>query len=180
MRELYFGLYRKLPYKYLIYIILAEYIYKGEGWFQGNKLNIKKNILIKKSERKILEKINLSNKCKLFPSDLENWLGEIKNEFINNNYLREYFILGYKYTNYFRHNLKMCIKNEFNYDIIEFIKSQEIKYLKPIISNIEDINIPEIGKDFKNANMFIMDKFEWNNKNMAIRGNTLYLKKLKI
>jgi hypothetical protein len=177
MRELYLGLYKKLPYKYLIYISLAEYILKEKEYFHGNRLNFRKNKFIEKNERKILEKIYLHDKGKLFPSELENWMGKIKNEFIKNNYVKKYFLLGYKYTNYFKHNLKMCIKNDFNCNIIQFIESCEIKCLKPIINNIEDVNIPEADKNFKSAYMFMMDNFKWNNENMALRGGTSYFKK---
>jgi hypothetical protein len=179
LRELYYGLFKKLPYRHLIYISLAELIINEIGNFQGNIINIKKKDVLKKTEKKILEKIYLHDYGKLFPSDLENWFEEIKYELLKNNYLKKHFIFGYKYTSHFKKNVKLCIGNDFNSNIIKFINTRDIRCLKPIIINIENIKIPKVDANLKSACDFRMDNFKWNNKNMAIRGNTLYLKDIE-
>jgi hypothetical protein len=151
------------------------------GNFTGNKLIIQRENHLQKYERRILNKVYIYTTGKLFQSELENWFEEIKIELIKKKYMKKYLIFGYRFTKLFKNDIKLFMKNGFDLDIIEFIHSQKLECLKPIINNIENINIPELDKDFRNLSYtnFCKDFIEQNNKNMSIRGNTLYLKKFK-
>ena len=153
MRELYLGFYKELSYKHLIYISLAELIFKQFANFQNNKLIIQKNNYIRKYEKKILSKIYLNDTGKIFKSDLENWYVDIKNELIKNNYLELKQSKKYIFTKYFKNKIKQCIKSDFNANIIDFINSGKLASLKPLINNIDQINIPTIFENIKNYSL---------------------------
>jgi hypothetical protein len=144
MRELYYGFYKELSYKDLIYISIAEVILMGIGIFNDNKLHVKNTGFLKKSELKILDKVYLNNNGQLFQSELENWFGDIRDDLIKESYLQKCFFNNYKYTKIFKTKIKQCINNKFNSTIIKFILSKNIELLKPIINNIENIKIPNI------------------------------------
>ena len=149
MRELYFGFYKNLSYKHLIYISLAELISKKMGGFQDNQLEIQKNNYFTKNEKNILHKIYLHTNGKLFSSELENWYMEIKNELVEKGYLKKRLFFGYIFTGLFKKNVKIHIKNYFDPNIVAFINSCKIECLKPIINNIEEIKLP-IGEKTDN------------------------------
>jgi hypothetical protein len=179
MRELFFGYYKNLSYKNLIYISLAELISKNMGSFQDNRLKIEKKSCFPKSEINILHKVYLHTNGKLFPSELENWYKEIKSELTEKNYLKKYPFLGYTFTGLFKKNVKLHKKNYFDPNIVEFINSCNIECLKPIIKNIEEIKVPICDKADNQAwAYYYYDKTEMNKEALSHRqGQFDYLKK---
>jgi hypothetical protein len=161
MRELYFGFYKVLSYKDLIYISLAELISKNVGSLQKNQVKINEKHYFTKNEKKILNKIYGNTNRKLFPSELENWYKEIKDELIEKNYLKKYLFFGYKFTRLFKKDVKFQINNSFDPNIVKFINSGKIECLKQIIFNIEEIKIPVLHRTCDQAwTHFYYDKSE--------------------
>jgi hypothetical protein len=180
MRELFLGFYKNLSYKNLIYISLAELISMNAGSFQNNQLKIYKNNYFTKNEKNILNKVYLHTNGKLFPSELENWYKEIKNELMRKGYLKKYPFFGYIFTGLFKKDVKKH-KNYFNSNIVEFINSGRIECLKPIINNIEDIKVPICDKTDNHAwTYYYYDKTEMNNEVISHRAGVFnYLEKRK-
>jgi hypothetical protein len=170
MRELYLGFYKILSYKDLIYISLAELISKNFGSLQNNQVKITRKHYFTKNEKKILLKIYGNINRKLFPSELENWYKEIKEELIEKNYLKKYPFFGYKFTRLFKKDVKFQINNSFNPNIVKFINSGKIECLKQIIYNIEEIRIPVFHKTHDQAwTYFYYDKAEMCSEALAHR-----------
>jgi len=179
IRELYYGFYKNLSYKNLIYVSFAELIYKNFGGFQDNRIRIQRKHHFTKNEIKILHKIYLNTNGEIFPSELENWYKEIKNYLIEKNYIKKYPIFGYHFTKLFKRNIKIQINNHFDSHIVEFINSGKIECLKPIIYNIEEVKIPVCNQNLDRAwTYYYYDKTEMNNEAVAHRhGIFNYLEK---
>ena len=137
MRELYFGFYKNISYRDLIYVSLAELILRDMGYFEKGQLVIHKDNHLTKAEKHILHKVNLHIGSILFSSELKNWYKEIKKQFIEEKYIKKYPLIGYCFTRIFKKDIKYHIKHNFNPNIVKFIKSCKNEYLKPIIQNIE-------------------------------------------
>jgi hypothetical protein len=170
MRELFLGIYKSLSYKNLIYISLAELVSKNMGVFQDNRFKIQKNINLTKNEKNILHKVYLHINGRLFPSDLENWYKEIRNELMKKNYLKNHPFFGYTFTGLFKNDIKIYKNNYFDSNIVKYINSCKIECLKPIINNIEEIKLPILEKKEGHAwSYFYYDKTEMYNEAVANR-----------
>jgi hypothetical protein len=168
MRVLFLGVYKNLSYRNLIYISLVELIAKDMAYFKNGKLVIKNKQYLTKTEGHILHKVKLNTQGKVFVYELENWYSEIKNELIELNYIKKYPILGYFFTRLFKKNIKISIKQELNPNIIEFINSGKIVFLKSIINDIEEVKIPICDKKSQAWTHYYYDTYEMN---MEARGH---------
>jgi hypothetical protein len=170
MRELFLGFFKNLSYKNLIYISLAELISKDMGAFQNNRIKIQRKNYLTKNEINILNKVYLHTNGKLFPSELENWYKEINNKLIEKNYIKNHPFFGCIFTDLFKKDIKIYTKNYFDPNIVKYINSCKIEYLKPIISNIDKIKLPIIEKNNDHAwTYFYYDKTEMYNEACANR-----------
>ena len=181
MRELYFGFYKNISYKDLLYVSLAELILRDIGCFKKGRLVIHNDHYFTKAEKHILHKVNLHSNGILFFSELENWYREIQNHFIENDYIRKYPLFGYCFTDSYKKDIKYHINHYFDYNIVKFINSCKIEYLKPVINNIEEVLIP-IGNKLNNHawTYYYYDKTEMTNEVLSHRRGIFdYMEKRK-
>ena len=181
MRELYFGFYKNISYRNLIYVSLAELILRDIGRFEEGRLLIHKNNYLTKAEEHILCKVNFHSNGILFSSELEDWYKEIMKQFIEKDYIKKYPLIGCCFTEIFRKSIKYQIEHDFDPNIVKFIKSCKTEHLKPIIENVEEVLLPVKNEQNNRAwTYFYYDKYEMTSEALSHRfGSFDYLEKRK-
>ena len=141
MREVFYCIYKKSNYKVLIYTSIVESILKNRAKFINKRLVINKPNGLYKHEKQILSKIRLDTISTFHFPDVFNWYDSLVHDCLVKKYYRKVFNLYFR-SGKFNKQIDKSIKSKFNVNLVDFIRSHDIEYLKPICDDIDRIYLP--------------------------------------
>jgi len=142
MREIYYAVLKNSDYKTIIMTSIAETIVSGKAEFINGNFVLKNMVGLNSYEKQILTKIRLNESSRFHFSDYHKWAESLIKECLNKKYLTCFLSMWIWPTNYFKKIIKENM-TLFNKNIIKYIETKNIDYLKEIDINFQNIQLPE-------------------------------------
>jgi polyribonucleotide nucleotidyltransferase len=150
LRNIFYTIYRSSPIEILLNTLLAEAVLGNKVRCTPKNVKIIPGEYLVKSEKIVLEKIKFGQKSNIRIKYVVALRDDLLDDCLENKYLKKFPFLGLRKTRKFKREINEHLNNTFNQNIIKYVDSGDIEYLKPIISDIDNIEYP--GFRFRELN----------------------------
>jgi hypothetical protein len=141
LREIFYAIYKSSYIDILLNTLLAETILKGDAKCTNEKVILGQHAHITAVERTVLERIRFERKSKIHAKLWAQLRGELLDECFKRDYIKKSFFFGLRKTKMLEIDI-LENRDSFNKSIVKYIDTGDVNYIRPIISNIENIEYP--------------------------------------
>jgi polyribonucleotide nucleotidyltransferase len=150
LRNIFYTIYRSSSIEILLNTLLAEAVLENKVRCTPKNVKAIPGEYLIKSEKIVLEKIKFGQKSNIRIKYVVALRDDLLANCLEKKYLKKFPVLGLRKTRKFKKEINKHLHNTFNQNIIKYVDSENIEYLKPIISDIDNIEYP--GFRFKELN----------------------------